>query len=92
MHKEKHYISITLSKLTPERSPPKLLSHRTSKHLGFNIIHDCSSEMLVHEELCFKRTCAEKDAPIIIYVVTSSQGYCFSSSHVWMVELDYKEN
>lgn len=63
-------MSITLSKLTPERSPPKLLSHRTSKLLGFNIIHDCSSEMLVHEDLCFERTCAGKDAHIIVHVVT----------------------
>ena len=22
----------------------------------------------------------------------SSQGYCFSSSHIWMLELDYKES
>lgn len=26
--------------------------------------------MLVHEELCFERTCAKKDAHIIVHVVT----------------------
>ena len=33
-----------------------------------------------------------KDITLPTKVHLSSQGYCFSSSHVWMWELDYKEN
>ena len=34
----------------------------------------------------------EKQRHYFVNKGPSSQGYCFSSSHVWMCELDYKES
>ena len=59
--------------------------------------HDCSHEIKIHVLLGEKsydkpRQCIKMQRQYFADKGLSSQSYCFSSSHVWMSELDYKES
>ena len=57
---------------------------------------DCSHEikrrLLLGRKVMTNLDCIFKSGDIICQQGPSSQGYGFSSSHVWMWELDYKES
>ena len=74
-----------------------LLQHHSSKasilqHSAFFIVHHSHPYMTTEKTIALTRWTFVDKVMSLLFNMLSSQGYGFSSSHVWMWELDYKES
>ena len=54
--------------------------------------HDIKRRLLIGRKAMTNLDSILKQRRYLADKVLSTQSYCFSSSHIWMQELDYKEN